>query len=253
MKQHTIVMLATKQASSDSQLFIINKKLELGTLVKGIKSISNCVAQELYVLSDDKIKEGDHILVNGNPEQVMEIQQLEEINYHTKTAWFTNCKKIIATSDKILVKEIWSSNGEFLMAESNYPQIPKEFIQEYIDVYNSGKPITEVMVEYEQKPKIITNPNCQLCEGLGIYDWGDCVIGKCTSCYSELTLKERESAKYDNFEPKVNSSNEISISKVEDKLYTKEEVTILLKSLDKHIKQYNHYFEGINNFIKENL
>lgn len=82
-----------------------------------------CKVHHLYITSDEEIKEddwyiGDNIIYN----------------LVTKTNGM-NPQKIISTTNPTL----------------NLPQPSKSFIDKYIEEYNEGNPITEVMVEYETK------------------------------------------------------------------------------------------------------
>lgn len=97
-----------------------------------------------------------------------QIDKVLKINYNIS---FENCKKIIATTDKslgnicecdkILIQDskeciggAWMDyskcpNREKCKNSKQLPQIPESFIPVYIKAYNEGKPITEVLVEYE--------------------------------------------------------------------------------------------------------
>jgi hypothetical protein len=83
------------------------KTIPKGNLLLAKENIvgSHWENQNIYITSDDEIKERDWCIVNGKPEQILEIQQAENVNYKTKTAWFTNCKKIILTTDEDLIKD----------------------------------------------------------------------------------------------------------------------------------------------------
>lgn len=146
---------------------------------------SKCKPQHLYILSHDKIEEGDWRLdiFIDNPKPI-----LSDKEYNSN---FT--KKIIATTTNSSLY-----TGRYDDRYSNVsvggkslnpilPQLSKEFIKKYIDAYNSGNPITEVMVEYER-----------------------------------MYLRGGNNKHLDFYQPKVNYSNEISITKVKD-IYTKEE------------------------------
>lgn len=108
-----------------------------------------CIHQHLYVVSDEKIKEGDWFIYNN------------EIIHRDKGAvdsiWkdaITNGKKVIATTDTALAKTLKSSyvqlgtrTEETRVAQ--LPQLPQSFIEQFIDEWNLGKPIRELEVEYE--------------------------------------------------------------------------------------------------------
>lgn len=87
-----------------------------------IDSLQN---QHLYVTSDEEIKEYERFLNSRNELCV------GRSNYaHPKCD-----RKIIATTDKSL----------------DLPQLSQQFIEKYIEEYNKGNVITEVMVEYIEK------------------------------------------------------------------------------------------------------
>ena len=109
-------------------------------------------AQHLYIISDDEIKDGDYFLADnrlnttsnkGLPNWVL--CKCTKV----KNSWvYCNeipdeghngdwCKKIIATTDESL----------------NLPQPSQQFIQKYIEEYNKGNIITDVLVEYDTRSK----------------------------------------------------------------------------------------------------
>lgn len=53
-------------------------------------------------------------------------------------------------------------------------------------------------------------------------------------------------------EKESNSDTNKNIKPIKDS-WNREEVIKLLKTVDKHVKQYNHYFEGIDKWVEENL
>ena len=90
-------------------------------------------AQHLYIISDDEIKLFD--CVYNNKENIV-----EQINSKTQLIFVLEennenqtFKKIIATTDASLA----------------LPQPSQQFIQKYIEEYNKGNVITDVLVEYE--------------------------------------------------------------------------------------------------------
>jgi hypothetical protein len=202
----------------------------------------------LYIISDDEIKEGDWIITNihNKIEQVLNNQT--SLKFYQKRA-----KKIIATTDTSLYihqKETVSSPERVFYL----PQPSQQFIQKYIEEYNKGNVITDILVEYEIK-----------------FDGKEYV-------------DELDAYGYDKFKSilKVNpKDNTITIKKVKDS-YTQEEVDRLLdeqaskttaemlekfkgyKSRDEviehlktmHINLYGvgiSELEQVDNWIKENL
>ena len=86
--------------------------------------------QNLYILSNDEIKEEDFFMSTFMSYPLHNVKE-----GYAEYPDTNNCKKIIATTDKTL----------------GLPQIPKEFIEAYILSYNMGSMTTldEIMVEYE--------------------------------------------------------------------------------------------------------
>ena len=101
--------------------------------------------QHLYITSDDEIKEGDWCIdSNGS------------IYQHKKGKSFTHYfqgKKIIATTDSSLRVSKFSHYSQDLMKVAVYkdyilPQPSQQFIEKYIEEYNKGQQITDILVEY---------------------------------------------------------------------------------------------------------
>jgi len=93
--------------------------------------------QHLYIVSDDKIEEGDwYINISSD-----KVYQAGKYNYLTFTSE-DHCKKIIATTDKSLIIGV----PQFI--KGYLPQPSTQFIEKYIKAYNAGNPIMDVMVEY---------------------------------------------------------------------------------------------------------
>lgn len=107
----------------------------------------------LYVISDDKPKVGDWVIEYQMGDILGTVQMIRS-EYELAP---DIQKKIIATTDVFLTM---SDKGSSLLNESSYgvngkkgifdlPQLSESFIQAYIKSYNEGKPIVNVMVEYE--------------------------------------------------------------------------------------------------------
>lgn len=141
------------------------------------------VNQHLYIISDEKIEEGSYFLSdkrerksqnNGLP--IWEIKRCAKItnswifaegNPHEglNPEW---CKKIIATTDSSLYyypKEDYNGRIKKLL-----PQPSQQFIEKYIEEYNKGNVITEVMVEYEElwKSTVYDQPDNYIGEALKV-------------------------------------------------------------------------------------
>lgn len=107
-------------------------------------TLINCTQswQHLYFLSDEEIKEGDYVIedIGGVVYGPIDRESIVE-----------NPKKIIATTDTSLrlteiVKEDDSIEFPYI---TSLPQPSQSFIQKFVEEYNKGNVITEVMVEYE--------------------------------------------------------------------------------------------------------
>lgn len=102
-----------------------------------------CKNQHLYIISDEEIKEGDWCWNQYKGESEMCIGQVGK-------SWDTSMKKIIATTDELLglgkfetqIVERWGKS------RNQFPQPSQSFIEKYVEEYNKGNVITEVMVEY---------------------------------------------------------------------------------------------------------
>ena len=86
--------------------------------------------QHLYVTTDEKIKEGDHILMNGNKVTTATKYIAECIKNNTMDS-AKNCRKIIATTDPKLVKLIAGGGEGNAGVWKMLPQIQQSFIEEY--------------------------------------------------------------------------------------------------------------------------
>lgn len=136
-KNSTVVMLPT------------NKKV--GKLSKGNKSgileihdfifeksgiYNNHDFYHLYILSDDKIEAGDWYIRLFDNTIMCANSQSDHKHY--------DCRKIIATTNKTLLLPQNFPSFTYL------PQPSDSFTQRYIESYNNGKSIIDVLVEYEE-------------------------------------------------------------------------------------------------------
>lgn len=79
--------------------------------------------KHFYIFNDEKIEEGDWYIENFN-------NPIYKADHKYYTPY---CKKIIASTNIL----------------TNLPQLSQSFIEKYVDEYNKGYIITDVMVEYE--------------------------------------------------------------------------------------------------------
>jgi hypothetical protein len=202
LKKSKVVMLTTNEQST---IFEKGSKLleyNIHPPLHGIKDLG-WKYQHLYILSDDKIEENDCIL-----------QKLESGNHKIhnnisiETAKIANedgldVKKIIATTDKLLILHDNSVNNKCFGTQLSgkcphiLPQPSDTFIQKYIDNYNKSNVITEVMVEYEE--------------------------------YTETTYSKGIDISYPEFKLKINpKDNTITIKRIKDS-WNREEVEKLIE------------------------
>ena len=116
------------------------------------KRISNSyIAQHLYIVSDDEIKEGDWTIFN-NKEKGTKYSLKYSNDIGLPKFLF---KKIIATTDTSLLynRKQLEENGLLHKDEQSFykslPQPSQQFIDKYIEAYNKVEIITDVLVEYE--------------------------------------------------------------------------------------------------------
>ena len=139
------------------------------------------IPQHLYIISDDEIKEGDYVL-NIETNNIFKSDSIEYLESHNiiedfDKSFYINskyAKKIIATTDKTLSQT----------SRTEIPQPSQQFIEKYIEEYNNGNIITDILVEYEQD---YTNRNCSTCN-LGTD--GTCELNlekKCCSSTNNVT------------------------------------------------------------------
>ena len=156
--------------------------------------------QHLYTTSDNEIKEGDWCY---NEKRKTIIQG----KFMIKTCELVFCKKIIATTDSSLIEGVrW--NKEFPL-----PQPSQSFIQKYVEEYNKGNIITDVMVEYDD-----TMGYCDKCSAYQYSSYLGCNYnGICDGrVIPDIKLK-------------VSKDNTITIRRVKDS-WSRDEVIILIKA-----------------------
>lgn len=174
-----VIMLPTKQATgictddrsqSHPKLLLYHKPSYQNEL--GIQS-GNTKNFHLYICVDEKIKEGDYAIYDNGmniPFIVIAVSNKHGLVYRKPSETWkdyghesggitpleSNVKKIIATTDLSIVIEkgtLSINQGRFY---NHYPtekkvlgELSKPFITKYIEEYNKGNVITDVLVEYE--------------------------------------------------------------------------------------------------------
>ena len=145
-KKAQVVMLPTNR---DSNLFIgnLSNQLHWNYSVEKSKSVN----QNLYIILEDKIEEGDWFY--------SDVSGLRQKQYKKmQPTWYD--KKIVATTDKSLTTDCKLNKNKFYYL----PQPSQQFIEHYIENYNKREIIKNVLVEYIEELSdngsfsIINNP-----------------------------------------------------------------------------------------------
>ena len=115
----------------------------------GFENSKHINSQHLYITSDEEIKEGDWIFDNYS--KINLIQQVRVCDLESSHNRNGNWHKIIATTNEQLrIDSIIRSTQDddygkvkFIIAKPS-----QQFIEKYIEEYNKGNVITDVLVEY---------------------------------------------------------------------------------------------------------
>ena len=188
-KSAQVVMLPTNEKAN---IWLDNFGTGLYNCPTGATGV---IYQHLYILSDEKIKEGDWFVGFADGSIKPFVKQADEStveinNWQLNKKGHSSNKKIIATTDNTV------KFPERFPSFVTLPQIPQSFIEKYVEEYNKGNVIADVMVEYES---------------IGAY----------------------ANPKYDSdYQLKINPDNTIDISMPKDS-WSREEVVELLNSFEK--------------------
>ena len=198
-KRAKVVMLPTNEKTKYLMVYSNVEKTKGKLILNGLKNDEYKEHQHLYIISDDEIKEGDWCYdkrPDENGDLVDVVYQVKNIEFELRTS---TEKKIIATTDASLIIE---SEYESIDLGKQYkyfplPQPSQQFIEKYIEEYNKGNIITDVLVEYE----LISNEE-----------------------YFGNTVNPGDDVPYFDEKLKINpKDNTITIKKVKDS-YSREEV-----------------------------
>ena len=165
-----VVMLSTNEKAKIGDI-VMSKFDDIHILTKndGKEYAKTVTSQHLYILSDEEIKEGDWFVgfadgsikpgdwfvgfadgsikpfVKQADESTVEIN-----NWQLNKKGYSSNKKIIATTDRSLKVFIHTTMAiDMDDCYESLPQPSQSFIEKFVDEYNKGNVITEVMVEYE--------------------------------------------------------------------------------------------------------
>ena len=154
-KRARVVILPTNQQTKYLMVYSDVQKTKGKLILNGLKNDEYKEYQHLYIISDDEIKEGDwfyniHSKIVGRAAFNFGKDEL--------------AKKIIATTDTSLLIDTYINQGDTvkgdliikrgsdyttgLKGRINLPQPSQQFIEKYIEEYNKGNIIEDVLVEY---------------------------------------------------------------------------------------------------------
>lgn len=257
LKKCQIVMLPIKQKAqnclvkyNDSKL-ILQFKPDYYYTQDYLKSIY-AEAHHLYVISDDKIEDGDWFLNTRN--NVISQCAKDDINSlgyfnpdHTAFLWIQDWhKKIIATTNTFL--DVTNEDKDFKEWKL-LPKLSVGFIEKYIEKYNAHREIVYVMVNYDVIREVLIPGKeyfldkrewkMTIIQNKAVYLKPSFVTG-----HSQADRKERAEILVDEkedtrllcdpkslvlgFEPKLNRNLEVTIKPVKE-TFEREEVKKLLR------------------------
>lgn len=150
-----VVMLPTNQKTNGMICKDITGQDKIIAIkTKYLMEHEDYIGHHLYIISDDEIKEGDwYYSIQGH---TIRQSNKQDIDIFTRTPEILIAfKKIIATTDSSLEINSNFDYNQLLPNKNNFrfylPQPSQQFIQKYIEEYNRGNIITDVLVEYENK------------------------------------------------------------------------------------------------------
>ena len=224
LKKCKMVILPTNQQTKYLMVYSDVEKTKGKLILSGLKNDEYKEYQHFYIISYiEKPNKGDYYIIDDVPE-LLKNNGLVFID--------DNCRQVIATTDASLY--IHQKETVSLPERVFYlPQPPQQFIEKYIEEYNKGREIKEVLVEYE----LISNEE-----------------------YFLNTINPDDDVPYFDENLKINPKyNTITIKKVKDS-YTREEVEKLCKKAYREGQNYDAPDQcvmsdkiSIEEFIRQNL
>ena len=166
-KKSKIVMLSTNEPSKIGNLATYQKRSLAKVIKEGINPIGSTVQfWNLYIISDEEIKEGDWVVCLDEIDSTVQNWSVSQAIFKYNNGGNCNSDmKIVATTDTSLLIDTYINQGDTvkgdliikrgsdyttgLKGRINLPQPSQQFIQKYIEEYNKGNIITDVLVEYE--------------------------------------------------------------------------------------------------------
>ncbi len=233
-KRAQVIILSTNN-NSDLELHTKRNKLYSKQLhntnfdYNKMLSVLDWYKQHLYIISDDEIKEGNWCIMLDDLGNIFSIpQQWKSVGTLNK-----NLRKIIATTDLSLINNDKTLNGKW--QNRQLPQPSQQFIEKYIEEYNKGNIITNVLVEYDNLVEdVFGNQHLQT-----IND-GELYLNTTTLISSNLKINPKD--------------NTITIKKLKDS-WNREEVIQLLKAVlyTNNITLYRYPDNSVSEIDKNDL
>ncbi len=168
-KRVQVIMLPTDKG------IIVEKNITNELKLSSLNNPLLWIPQHLYIISDDEIKEGDWYF-DGT-----DFIHKKSKHNNTLVAGNKQAKKVIATTDTSLLIDTYINQGDTvkgdliikrssdyttgLKGRINLPQPSQQFIKKFVEEYNKGNIIEDVLVEYEEGKSYSGN------EGLIIKEW----------------------------------------------------------------------------------
>ncbi len=228
-----VVMLPTEKAENCIAMYH-NNKISYTTelLTKAYRDSANIKVFQLYIISDDEIKEGDWVY--DNYRKVL-LQAIDKANTTFFNMSLHRYKKIVATTDKSLTKI--DKTGIAFETEYLLPQIPESFIQAYIKSYNESKVIEEVDLEIESE-YVKGNYSNICCRCKKEFMWTDKLGFVCNDCA--------------NTRIKTRPDNTVIVH--QSKMYSRDEVIEILNkyNLDNTGNNWDEFI-NVDEWSKEHL
>ena len=212
--KRNVVMLPTNEKAAPILSYLDDKHLQY--FPNDCWSNKDLTKRHLYLISDEEIKEGDWYIIYDAYNNIDSIKKADynKTNEFSLKPYSDYCKRITSSTNKSL----------------GLPSPSDSFIKKFIERYNEGYPITDVMIEYEPDYSIHCNISANEC--LTYHpDIKDCK--DCPHCKQKL---------------KVDKNNCITIRPVKNH-WTREEVIVLTRDAFDNSCKYSSHKE----WIKQNL
>jgi hypothetical protein len=220
-KKRNVVMLSTNEKATINSIVTHPSKYNVMGIVNvlTVDDPQPCIHQHLYIVSDDEV------INRGDWYYDSILNKIDQCILHIGK--HASCKKIIATTDQLLIK---TYKPQFTIDKSvmkyYLPQPSKSFISKFVDEYNKYNVIDNVLVEYENG-YIDDRGNYQL-------RWTLNIVNKPVSNIIKVDSKD----------------NTITIKKVKD-IFTREEVIELCENARDQGKRHGEILW--NEWVNKNI